>query len=201
MKGLGLTVLLIGIRGAIATADMMCVIVSMVIGIAIGELINIENRLERLGDFTRRKLGASPLANAIGETFTEGFVTASLLYCTGAMAIVGSMEGGLYGSHSTLLAKALLDGITSMFFASTLGIGVLFSAIPVFAYQGLIVMTARFVAPLLTDEIIREMSAVGGLLIAAIGLNLTQVGKLRAGNMIPATFIPLIYLPIAALLK
>ena len=163
MKGLGLCVLLIGLRDAFKTADMMCVIVCIALGAIIGESLRIEARLEGAGNAIRdRFIGRDTNGQSFGGTFVEGFVTASLVYCTGAMAIVGSLEGGLSGSHSTLFAKSLLDGISALFFASTLGPGVLLSAVPVFLYQGAITLLARFVAPLLTDAVVREMSAAGG---------------------------------------
>jgi len=118
---------------------------------------------------------------------------ASLMYCVGAMAIVGSLESGLSGNHETLYAKSLLDGIGSILFASTLGIGVLFSAVPVFLYQGSITLAASALKPFLIPAVVDQMSAVGGLLIVAIGLNLLEIKKLKIGNMLPAIFIPLIY--------
>src|SRR5699024_4031952 len=111
----------------------------------------------------------------------------------GAMAIVGALESGLLGDHSTLFAKSILDGISSIVFASTLGIGVAFSAIAVFLYQGLITILATYLKELLTPDIILEMSAVGGILIMAIGINILELKKIRIGNMLPAIFIPLIY--------
>jgi len=107
----------------------------------------------------------------------------------------------LNGSHGTLFAKSLLDGISAIFFTSTLGPGVMMSAVPVFVYQGTISMLARVVAPLLTDGIVREMSAVGGLLIAGIGLNLLDAAKLRVGNLLPATFLPMLYIPLVHLFR
>jgi uncharacterized membrane protein YqgA involved in biofilm formation len=193
MKGMGLCVILIGMRDAFKTNDMMCVIVCIALGAIIGETARIEARLEKLGGTIRERFAAKSSADS---TFVEGFVTASLVYCTGAMAIVGSLEGGLNGVHNTLYAKSLLDGVTAVFFASTLGSGVLLSAAPVFLYQGAIAMLARLVAPLLTDDVVREMSAVGGLLIVGIGFNLTEAAKIRVGNLMPATFLPLLYIPI-----
>jgi len=123
----------------------------------------------------------------------KGFVSTSLLYCVGAMAIVGAMESGLTGNHQTLFAKSILDGIGSVLFASTLGIGVLFSAVSVFVYQGLITLTASFLKQFLLPDIVSQMSAVGGLLIMAIGIGLMEIKKIRIGNMLPAIFIPLVY--------
>jgi len=123
----------------------------------------------------------------------NGFVSASLLFCVGAMAIVGSMESGLSGDHQTLFAKSILDGISSVFFASTLGIGVIFSAVSVFVYQGLITLTASFLGQFLVPEVVSQMSAIGGLLILAIGIGLLEIKKIKVGNILPAIFIPLFY--------
>ena len=123
----------------------------------------------------------------------KGFVTASLIYCIGAMAIMGALESGLTGNHKILFTKSLLDGVTAIIFASTLGIGVVFSGIAVFIYQGLITITAASIKPFLAECVIREMSAVGGLLIMAISFNIMEFKKIRVGNMLPAVFIPVFY--------
>ena len=123
----------------------------------------------------------------------KGFVSTSLLYCVGAMAIVGAMESGLTGNHQTLYAKSILDGIGSVVFASTLGIGVLFSSVSVFVYQGFITLTASFLKQFLLPDVVSQMSAVGGLLIMAIGISLLEIKKIKIGNMLPAIFIPLAY--------
>jgi uncharacterized membrane protein YqgA involved in biofilm formation len=187
MHAIGLAVVLIGIKAAIQTDAILVVIISLAVGSFLGELIRIEDRLEQFGNWIGRRLSGDSAG------ISKGFVTASLLYCVGAMAIVGSMESGLTGNHQTLFAKSILDGIGSVIFASTLGIGVLFSAISVFVYQGLITMTASWIKPLLLPEVVSQMSAVGGLLIFAIGISLLEIKKIKIGNMLPAIFIPLIY--------
>ncbi len=187
MHAIGLAVVLIGIKAAIQTDAILMVIISLAVGSFIGELIRIEDRLEQFGNWIGRRLSGDSAG------ISKGFVTASLLYCVGAMAIVGSLESGLTGNHQTLFAKSILDGIGSIIFASTLGIGVLFSAISVFVYQGLITMTASWIKPLLLPEVVSQMSAVGGLLIFAIGISLLEIKKIKIGNMLPAIFSPLIY--------
>lgn len=187
MNGLGLAVIIIGLMGALKTEDILLVIISIVIGSIIGEALKIEWRLEGVGNFLEKRLGGGT------SGFSKGFVTASLIYCVGAMAIVGSLESGLAGNHQTLFAKAIIDGISAIIFASTLGIGVAFSAVSVFIYQGIITLTASLVKVLLTDGVIREMSAVGGILIIGIGINVLEIKRIRVGNMLPAIFIPLIY--------
>lgn len=187
MHAIGLAVVLIGMRGAFETQALLVVIGSMAVGTLAGELLNIEERLER----GAAKVGA--LIPGSGDGFATGFVTASLVYCVGAMAIVGSLESGLSGNHQTLYAKSTLDGVSAVIFASTLGVGVLFSSVSVLVYQGAITLAASTAVPYLTPEVINEMSAVGGLLIAAIGINLLELGKLKIGNMLPALAVPLIY--------
>ena len=187
MHGIGLAVVLIGIKTALNTDAILIVIISFVIGSIIGELIRIEDRLDQFGDWIGKKLSK----NSTG--ISKGFVTASLLYCVGAMAIIGSMESGLTGNHQTLFAKSILDGISSVIFASTLGIGVIFSAVSVFIYQGIITLTASSIKPFLLPEVVSQMSAVGGLLIFAIGLGLLEIKKIKIGNMLPAIFVPLVY--------
>jgi uncharacterized membrane protein YqgA involved in biofilm formation len=185
--GIGLAVVLIGVKTALSTDAILTVILSLAIGGVIGELLRIEDRLEQLGKWVGRRLSSD------SKGISKGFVSASLLYCVGAMAIVGSLESGLSGNHQTLFAKSILDGIGSVLFASTLGIGVLFSAVCVFVYQGLITLTASSIRHLLLPEVVSQMSAVGGLLILAIGLGLLGATKIKIGNLLPAIFLPLIY--------
>ena len=147
----------------------------------------MKERLEATGDWVHQKL-----ANVKGQ-FTDGFVTASLLYCVGSMAVVGSLESGLANAHQTLFVKSILDGTTAILFSSTLGIGVAFSAIPVFLYQAAIALSAAVLRPYLTPEVVTQMSGVGGLLIIAIGISILEIKKLRLGNMLPAIFMPPIY--------
>ncbi|MBE6541618.1 MAG: DUF554 domain-containing protein [Ruminococcaceae bacterium] len=200
MKTLGLATMFIGIGctlsemlsvnedGSLSTNGIMMMIISLVIGSIVGELLRIENRLEGLGDKMKRsKLFA-------GETkFTEGFVTATLVVCVGAMAIVGSLRDGLEGDPSLLFSKSILDFISTMIFASTLGIGVLCSAIPLALYQGLITAPSGVIGEYLTEQIISDMSLVGSVMIFAVGINLFFGKKVKVGNMLPALIVPIIY--------
>lgn len=195
VMGQGLCVILIGLSGAIKTADVTCVIICMVIGSLIGAWIDIERRLNDLGSAIERRFAPSAGEGSIAK----GFVTASLVFCVGAMAIVGSMDSGLRGDHSTLIAKSVLDGVFAIFFTSSLGIGVGLSAVAILVYQGTIALLAMWIEPILTAPIITEMSAVGGLLIMGIGLNMIYDKHIPVGNMLPAIFLPMAYLPIAAL--
>lgn len=186
VKGTALAIFLIGLKNANAGEDMMLMIFSIVIGTFIGETIHIEAKMEHLGKFIESKFSGD-------NNIAKAFVTSSLLYCVGSMAILGALEGGLKGQHDILFAKATLDGIISIMFTSTLGIGVIFSAIPVLIYQGLIVIGAGFLKDLLTDPVIANMSGVGGLLIIALSLNMLEVKPIRVGNMLPAIFVPVLY--------
>lgn len=196
VQGQGLCVILIGLSGALKTGDTLCMIICMVAGALIGAAINIEKRLNDLGAFLERKV-----TRGQGETgsVAKGFVSASLLFCVGAMAIVGAMDSGLRGDHSTLIAKSALDGISAIFFASSLGIGVGLSAFAVLIYQGAIALLAMWIEPLLTETVITEMSAVGGLLIAGIGLNMIYDKHIPVGNLLPAIFLPMLYIPLTGL--
>lgn len=195
MQAISLAVILIGLSGAFKSKQILLVIFSLAIGGLIGELLRIEDRLENLGKWFEVKL------SKVGNDISRGFVTASLVYCVGSMAIVGSLESGLAGNHQTLFAKSVLDGIASIIFASSLGIGVLLSSASVFIYQGCITITASFMSRFLTTPVVNEMSAVGGLLIMAIGINLLEIKKIKVGNMIPAIFLPLVYFMIKQLLS
>lgn len=186
IKGTALAIFLIGLKNANAGEDMMLMIFSIVIGTFIGETIHIEAKMEHLGKYIESKFSGD-------NNIAKAFVTSSLLYCVGSMAILGALEGGLKGQHDILFAKATLDGIISIMFTSTLGIGVIFSAVPVLLYQGVIVIGAGFLKDLLTDPVIANMSGVGGLLIIALSLNMLEVKQIRVGNMLPAIFVPVIY--------
>lgn len=195
MSAMGLATVLIGLKGAMGTSDTLCVILCLAFGGALGSALNLELRLEQFGNWIEKRLGKGQEQGSIAK----GFVTATLVYCVGAMAIVGSISSALQGDHSTLIAKGIIDGLTAIVFTSTLGIGVGLSAFSVLIYQGLISILAMWVSPILTPQVITEMSAVGGLLIAAIGLNLIYDKHIPVGNLLPAIFFPIAYLPLAAL--
>ncbi len=187
MQAISLAIMLIGLKMAFKTDAILLVIFSLVIGSIFGEFLKIEGRLENLGKRLETKFAKA------GNGIAKGFVVASLVYCVGSMAIVGSMESGLTGNHQTLFAKSALDGLSAIIFASTFGIGVLFSSISVFVYQGILTLTSTLMKPFLITPVIDQMSGVGGLLIMAIGFNLLEIQKIKVGNMLPAIFIPLIY--------
>lgn len=187
LQGIGLCVLLIGILGLDKVNNEMVVIISVVIGAVIGEAIDIDQRFENLGQKIEKafKGGKSNIA--------EGFVTCSLLFCVGAMAITGALESGLMGKHNILSSKAILDGITSIIFASTMGVGVVLSGVSVFIYQGVIAFGASFLKDILGALAISDMTAIGSLLIMAIGFNLLGITKIKIANLLPAVFLPILY--------
>jgi hypothetical protein len=185
MQALGLASLLIGAQMALKTNNILLVIFSLVIGGVIGETIGIEEGLERFGEGVKLKFKS----NDNSEKFVEGFVTASLLYCVGSMAIMGALKEGLSGNPDILYAKSLMDGVTSLAFTAAMGIGVLFSVIPVFLYQGGITLLSRLIKDFLSPEIINEMTAVGGILILGIGFGLLEIKKIKIGNLLPAILV------------
>lgn len=195
----GLCVVFVGITGAIKglmsvsgttfeTKDTLVVVICMAVGAAIGEWLDLEQKMENLGDWVKSKLpkGAST------SNFTEAFVSTSLVFCVGAMAIVGSIEDGLNHDCTMLFTKAVMDGVLSVVFAASMGIGVAFSMFPIGIYQGGITLLAGLVKPYLTDLMIGRLSCIGSILIFALGLNLTIGTKIKIANMLPAVFLPVI---------
>lgn len=182
MAGLGLAVLLIGLQLALKSQELMIVIGSLIFGGLIGELVGIEKRLEQFGrNLQKRFSGHGAVA--------EGFVTSSLLFCVGAMAIMGALQDGLGDRPTILYAKAALDGVAAVALTSTLGIGVIFSALPLLLYQGSITLAAELSQTILTETVITEMNAVGGLLIVAIAIDLLGIKRLPVGNLLPSVFV------------
>jgi uncharacterized protein len=189
MHGLALCIVFIGIEGTFKSSNILLTILSIAIGAVLGELMDIDKLLKKFGDSLEQRFKNSK------SKISEGFVAASLLYCVGSMAIVGSLESGLTGNHQTLFVKSLLDGVSSIVFASTLGFGVLLSSITVFLYQGAITMGSTFLKQLL-DPAVKDMTAVGSLLIMGLGLNMLGVTKIKVANLLPAVIIPIIYFPL-----
>ena len=188
MQGMGLCVLAIGIKGFFDGENMLISILSIAIGGALGHWIDLDCYLNRFGAFMQRKL----TKGESGSTFGEGFVSATLLVCVGAMAITGALDSGIRGDNTTIFAKSLIDFVSCLIMASTLGIGVAFAGIPCFLYQGAIALSGSFIAGFLTDAMVGEMSCVGSLLIVAIALNMLGITKIKVVNFIPACFVPLV---------
>ena len=187
-KGLALCVLMIGIQGIMKGENTLVTILSVVLGGLIGEVIDIDRGMQALGEWVQKKVNKDGTSSV-----AEGFVSASLLFVVGAMAVVGSLQSGLARDHSTVFAKSILDGVSSVIFASTLGFGVLLSAIPVFIYQGGITLLAGLLSPLLSDIVIAEMTAAGSVLIIGLSLNMLGLTKIKVANYLPAIFLPILF--------
>ncbi|MDZ4133289.1 MAG: DUF554 domain-containing protein [Dethiobacteria bacterium] len=192
MQAIGLSVLFVGATVTIGglldpDSEPVLFIISLVIGGALGELIGIEKALDKLGLMLQNKVGSQQ------SNIAQGFVTASLLFCVGTMAVIGSLDSGLRGDHTMLYAKSVIDGITAMILASTLGVGVIFSAAVVFIYQGTIILFAGLLEPLLTIHVIREISIIGGILILGIGLSMLEIKIIKTVNLLPAIIVPVFY--------
>jgi len=219
-KAIGIVIIFVGVRGALANQNTLLLVMSIIAGAVIGELIDLDRRMNQLGQWAERRFvkatpadapapagvggpanlpakdapaGGGPAAQS-RRSFSKGFVSASILFCSGAMAIVGSMQSGLEGNHEILFTKSILDGTISLIFAATLGIGVAFSALPVLLYQGGIALAAMAVSQFLTEDIIREMAAVGSLIIAGIGFNFLELKEIKVANLVPAVFVPLAWM-------
>jgi uncharacterized protein len=188
MYAIGLSVIVLGLQMGLKSENFLIVIVSLVMGAVFGELMQLEEKLNQLGLWLEKKMGS------IGSTgkgsIAEGFVTATLIFVIGAMAIIGALDSGIRGDHDVLYTKGLIDGFTSIILTTTLGVGVIFSAIPVMLYQGIIALFATqintLIPQVLMDQFIVEMTATGGVMIFAIGLNLTGLVKIKVANLLPA---------------
>ena len=188
MHGIGLAVMVLGLQMGFKSANFLIVILSLVIGAVLGEAWKLEDKLNAAGDLLERKLGSK------GEgSVSQGFVTATLIFVIGAMAIIGALDSGIRGDHDVLYTKAIIDGFTALILTTTLGIGVLFSAIPVMLYQGMIALFAtqidKFIPQALMDSFILELTATGGVMIFAIGLNLIGLTKIRVANLLPGILV------------
>ena len=192
MKGLGLVVIYIGISGALDGEQILVTIISIALGALIGEAIDINLRLEHLAE----RVEAQRRFAKNDDGFAAGFVNATLLFCVGAMAVVGSLQAGLTGDCSTIFTKSLIDFIAAIVLASTMGIGVAFAAVPLFIYQGAITVFAGALSPYLSDFAVAEMSCTGSLLIFALGLNMIGAAKVKFANYLPAIFLPIAICPL-----
>lgn len=204
MKIMGVSVLIIGLNGIInsmfvidadgglSSSGELLMLCSLVIGAVIGELLNIDDHLNRFGSYIEAKTKA--------DGFSRGFISASIIYCVGAMAIIGSLNDGLTGDSSVLFIKSALDGVNSIIFGASLGIGVAFSAIPVLIYQGGISLLAGVLAPLISDVLLNNICAVGYVIVACIGMNISGICKIRVANLLPALVVPVIYQVVLSLI-
>ena len=187
-RAIGLCICIIGISGALG-GDIMLLVVSMMLGALTGELMDIDDKLNKLGQFLQAKLSRKEGPSK----FAEGFVTTTLLFCVGAMAVVGSIEGGLRNDYSVIVTKSIIDATAAMVFASYLGFGVLFSAFSVLIYQGTIEFFAGFLQNILVPSLVTQISAAGGVMIFALGVNMTVGTKLKVANFLPGLVFAGIY--------
>lgn len=188
MNAIALVTMVIGITFATASENMLVVIISLVVGALMGEGINIDKKLNQLGGLIKSKVKSE--SGNVGE----GFVTATLLFCVGSMAIMGSLDSGLRGDHTVLYTKAIMDGISALIFASSMGIGVLLSVVPILLYQGSITLLSSFIQPYLTQSMMTEMNAVGGILLIGLGISILGIKEIKVSNLLPALVIPVILL-------
>ncbi|MEW9111148.1 MAG: DUF554 domain-containing protein [Cytobacillus gottheilii] len=195
MYAIGLCVMVLGLQMGLKSDNFLIVILSLVFGAVIGEFLGLEDQLNKLGNWLEKKIGTSGQGS-----ISQGFVTATLIFVIGAMAIIGGLDSGIRGDHSVLYTKSIIDGFTALILATTLGIGVIFSAIPVVLYEGLIALFAKginnVIPEALLNSFITEMTAAGGIMIFAIGLNLTGLTKVRVANLLPGIIVTAIIVTI-----
>ena len=193
---LGLCTVVIGITSAAATGDILCVILCMAVGTALGEALRIDDGIERAGDYLRNRL----VKNDGGSSrFTEGFVSACILFCIGSMTIVGSLEAGIHRDYSIIFAKSALDFVSSMALGAAMGFGVTCSIAFILVMQGGLTLLASAVGPALSEAVVTEMSAIGGTILIGMACNMLELGRerIRVANMLPAIFLPIIYFPLS----
>lgn len=195
LSALALVTILIGLDSALDTADILCVILCMAVGTLIGEWLKIDDRIEGAGEFLKSRLLRGKNTE---NRFTEGFVTACIVFCVGSMTIVGSLESGIHGNHSIIYAKSALDFVSSMMFAAAMGWGVPFAALFVLVFQGSLTLLAGALSSFLNTAVVTEMSAIGGTILVGMGINMLSLSpqRIRVANMLPAIFLPLAYLPL-----
>ena len=186
MSAIPIVVMVLGVQFGIASSNILIVIVSLVVGGIIGEWIDIDRRLDDFGVRIQSRMKGGD------SNFSAAFVSTTLIYCVGSMAILGSIESGINGNHTILYTKSLMDGISAIFFASTLGAGVIFSGISVFIYQGILTVLAGYIGPYLSPEVVTEMSASGGILLIALSFTILGIKKIKVVNLLPAIFLPVI---------
>ncbi len=189
MSGLALSILVVGMESALKGENFIQIILAMVLGLAIGTYLDIESQIEGLGNRIQKVVNKKD-----GDTtFVEGFVSASLILCVGSLTIIGALNAGLMGDNSLLITKSVFDGITAFILASTLGIGVMFSGLPLIIYEGAIFFLARFLKDFFTPAIMANINGVGGILILAIGFNMLRIRDFKSANMIPAIFLGILF--------
>lgn len=185
-QAIGLFTIYIGITMTMKTHELLILIFSMVIGSALGEWIDLDLYINKFSDWVKRKIKSD------NETFSEGMITAFLLFCIGSMTILGAFEEGTQGNSDLLIAKSVMDGFSSLALASALGIGVLFSVFPLLLFQGGLTFLAYFIGNLMPENVVDEMSATGGLLLIGLGISIMEIKRIKVINMLPALIIAVI---------
>ena len=196
ISALALVTMVIGVTSAIPTQNLLCVIVCMALGTMLGELLRLDDRINGAGDWLKSKVLKG---KAEGSRFTEGFVSACILFCVGSMTIMGSLEAGVNHNYSIIFAKSALDFVSSMMFAAAMGVGVPFAALFILVFQGGLTLLAGLVSPYLSQAVITEMTAAGGTILIGMGLNMLELSekRIKVANMLPAIFLPIAYIPFA----
>lgn len=196
ITALSLVVIVIGVCSAVKTQNILCVIICMAAGTLLGELLRIDDGIEGAGDFIKNRLLRGKVK---GDRFTEGFVSACILFCVGSMTIMGSFEAGINKNYSIIFAKSALDFVSSMAFGAAMGIGVTFSVLFILIFQGGLTLLAGVLSPVLSSDVVTEMSAVGGAILIGMGLNMLELSdkRIKVANMLPAIFLPIAYIPLA----
>lgn len=195
MTAIGLITVMIGVQSLVGSSNTLLVVVCLILGTVIGTALKIDDNLNKSGDFVKAKLSKTRLGQG---RFTEAFVTCSMLFAVGTMTVIGSIQAGLNQNYDILITKSIMDFVSAIAFSSALGAGVLFAAVTVLVVQGSITLLAGVIAPVLTAEVVTEMSAVGGALFIAMAINLLNLRKekIKVGDMLPGIFLPIIYFPL-----
>ena len=197
MMAIALCTFVIGVQSAVQTSSIMIVMVCLVLGTVIGTALHLDDRMSGASDRIRARLKGTKLGDG---PFSEAFMSTTMLFCVGTMTVIGSIEAGLNHNYEILIAKSIMDFMSALIFAAALGPGVLLSAVSVLVIQGAIALMAAFAAPVLTEEVVTEMSAVGGTIFIGMAINLLGISekRIKIGDMLPGIFLPILYFPIAA---
>lgn len=197
---MAIVTVMLGVQSTLGTSNILIVIVCLVPGTLIGTRAELDRRMNGMSDRIREKLSGTRFGNG---RFTEAFITTTILFCVGSMTVIGSIQAGLNHEYGILLTKTIMDTISAIAFAAALGPGVLLSSVSVLVIQGGIALLAGVAQPLLTDQVITEMTAVGGIMLFGLGINLLGISekKIPVGDMIPGLFLPILYFPLAELVR
>ena len=200
MLSISLCIVLLGVQGMTGATCILATSVEMVLGAAIGYLLNLDALIKKFGSAVQKRINARFAGSKTFGNVAVGFVNSTLIVCVGSMAIVGSLESGLLGNHSTLFSKSIIDFVINTLLATSMGIGVAFSGLAIIFYEGLLSICAHFLSSVLIDAVIQEMIVVGSLLLFALGLDMLGIKKIPVANLIPACFMPIIFVPILQIL-